>query len=108
MIRISPTASRTLPAATGLTVTDETWQLDPDEVAPFVEATTGLSLSSDLGAAACYRIGNRLEGFIEARKRDGEWTPDLVESYPDVDSLDEIVALARFFRECHTCSLGEC
>ncbi|MFC7018793.1 MULTISPECIES: hypothetical protein [Haloarcula] len=108
MIRISPTAARAPAAATGLTVTDEAWQLDPDEVAPFVEATTGFSLSSDLGATECYRIGNRLEGFIEARKRNGEWTSALVESHPDVNSLDEIVALARFFRACHTCSLGEC
>jgi hypothetical protein len=67
---------------------------------------TGIDVEGDLSAPDCYRIGNRLEAFIAERRREGEWTEALVDEYPDVGSVAEIVGLARFVRECHDCRLG--
>lgn len=106
MIRISPDTSRTGPSVEGLVLSASEWRLDPGRYRAFVETVTGISVPDDPTASECYRVGNRLEAFVEERHRHGEWTPGLVEEYPDVDSLDEILGLARFFRQCHDCRLA--
>lgn len=107
MIRIPPDTTRTGPSTDGLDLSADEWRLDPDHYRAFIEVTTGIVVSNEPVASDCYRIGNRLEALIEERRRRDEWTPALVEEYPDVDSLDEIVGLARFFRRCHDCMLEE-
>lgn len=104
----SPTVEASSPAARfdGLELSDSEWRLDPDRYRRFVDALTGIEPSAELSPADCYRIGARLEGFIEQHRRRDEWAPTLVESYPEVDSLEEIVWLARFFRECHDCRVA--
>lgn len=108
MIRISPSTTHSAPAVGNIEVTDDEWRLDPTRYRAFIAETTGYSVADDPHPSECYRIGNRLEAFVEERKRAGEWSPELVDSYPDVESLDEMLGLARFFRECHTCRLEEC
>jgi nicotinamidase-related amidase len=75
--------------------------LNLDRYDAFVVAVTDTRPTADATATDCYRIGNRLEAFVAEHRRTGAWTPALVEEYPDVDSLDQIYALARFFRHCH-------
>ncbi|MFC7227649.1 hypothetical protein N0B31_09565 [Salinirubellus salinus] len=72
-----------------------------DRYAAFVEAVTGFTPSDDLTADDCYRIGNRIEAFVEERHRAGEWDETVVEGYPVVESRSEVLALARLFRRCH-------
>jgi hypothetical protein len=103
MLSIAPDAPRTGPSREGLDLSGAEWHLDVERYRPFVEATTGIRPTESLSAAECYRIGNRLEALIEERRRHGEWTPALVEEYPVVESLEEILAVARFFRQCHAC-----
>lgn len=105
MIRIYPDDARPIPSFSGLSAADDGWELDPSQYRDFTAAVTGITLTDDLRHRDCYRAGNRLEAFVAERRREGEWTPDLVERYPDVGSLDEIVALARFLRTCHDCCL---
>lgn len=101
MIRIEGSDVRTLPSFDGVHAADDEWRLDPSQYCDFTESVTGIALTAELSAADCYRIGNRLEAFIAERKRDGEWTDALVEEYAGIESLKEIVALARFLRTCH-------
>ena len=75
--------------------------MNPDDYREFIESITGISPSERLSPSECYRIGNRLEAFIDQCRRDGAWTDELIEGYPDVDSLEQIYPLARFFRQCH-------
>ena len=101
MIQIERSDARPLPSAEGIQAADDEWRLDPSKYRAFTDSVTGIALTGELSGADCYRIGNRLEAFIAERKRDGEWTDALVEQYPDVASLAEIVALAQFLRRCH-------
>ena len=107
MIRIVPETPRSTPAVEGLVTTDSEWRLDTSRYESFIETTTGIDVSGDLSGADCYRIGNRLEALVSDHQQAGKWTSELVEQYPDVQSLEEIVGLARFFRECHECRLEE-
>ena len=107
MIRITPDTAWRGPSVDGLDLSADEWRIDPDRYWEFVEAATGIRLSDEPTASDCYRIGNRLEALVEERRRRGEWTPALVEGYPDVESLAEVVGLARFFRQCHECRLEE-
>jgi hypothetical protein len=107
MLSIPPPESRLPPDIGGLHVSADEWRLDTTRYAAFIELVTGIRPTEHLNAADCYRIGNRLEGFVEERKREGEWNAALVADLPDVESLDEIVALARFFRHCHDCRLEQ-
>lgn len=104
-IRISPDTPRAGPSADGLDLSTSGWHLDASRYREFVETVTGIRLSDEPTASDCYRIGNRIEAFVEERHRLDEWTSDLVEEYPDVDSLGEILGLARFFRRWHDCRL---
>lgn len=101
MIQIAGSDVRTLPSFEGIQADSDGWRLDPSAYRALTESITGMPLTDDLSATECYRIGNRLEAFIAERRRTGEWTESLVEEYPDVESLEEIVALARFLRTCH-------
>ncbi|WP_277542751.1 hypothetical protein [Haloarcula laminariae] len=101
MIRIEHSDVRTVPSFEGIQVEDDEWHLDPAKYRAFTESVTGIALTEELSAADCYRIGNLLEAFVAERKRDGEWNDSLVEQYPDIDSLEEIVTLAQFLRTCH-------
>ncbi|WP_435358588.1 hypothetical protein [Haloarchaeobius sp. DFWS5] len=101
MIRISSPSSHERPQTNAIEVTDAGWQLDPERYGDFVETVTGIPLGDDLSAADCYRIRNRIEAKVDAKRRRGEWTPTVAEEYPDVESRDDILAVARFFRECH-------
>ncbi|WP_254279746.1 hypothetical protein [Haloarcula marina] len=105
MIRIRPTTSRSAPSCSGLSADDGEWRLEPSRYRRFTAEVTGIELTENLGASEYYRIRNRLEAFIAERKRDGEWSASLVERYPDVNTLEEIVSLTRFLRECHDCCL---
>ena len=106
MMRIPPATSWTGPSTDRIELSHEEWRLDPDRYREFVESATGIPLVDEPTASECYRIGNRLEALVEERqRRDG--APDLVAEYPDVESLEEIVGLARFFRRCHDCRLEE-
>lgn len=107
MMRIPPATSWTGPSTCGLELSRDEWRLDPDRYREFVEVATGIRLADEPTASECYRIGNRLEGLVEERQRRDEWTPSLVEEYPDVESLEEIVGLSRFFRRCHDCRIEE-
>ena len=77
-----------------------TWKLNVDRYREFIRSATGISPDA-LSRSDCYRIGNRLEALIDEKRRAGEWTTDLVAEYPDVDSLEQIYLLSRFFRQCH-------
>lgn len=103
MISISPPSPRPASSYDGLELTETRWRLDPEEYSEFVKTVTGVTVTGNLSASDCYRIGNRLEGFIEERMRRDEWRAALVEEHPDVESLEEIRCLARFFRRCHDC-----
>jgi len=107
MIRVLPDTPWSGPSTRGLELSPDEWRLDPGRYREFVEAAIGIRLTDEPTASDCYRIGNRLEALVEERRRRGEWTPDLVEAFPDVESLAEIVGLARFFRRCHECRLEE-
>ncbi|WP_435332917.1 hypothetical protein [Haloarchaeobius sp. TZWWS8] len=95
------------PELAGLEVTESEWRLDTDRYRRFVEEAARQSLDDQPTAADCYRIGNRIEALIAEHRQRDDWSPSLVEEYPDVDSLDEIVGLARFFRHCHDCQLAD-
>jgi hypothetical protein len=89
----------------GLEVTDTEWSLDTDRYRPFIESVTGVRVDGEVSASDCYRIGNRLEGLIDERRRQDRWTADLVAELPVVESREEVLWLARFFRHCHDCCL---
>jgi len=91
------------PGIEGLEVSNDEWRLDVGRYQDFIRMATGISPTGRLSASDCYRIGNRLQALVEERKRHDEWEPALVESYPDVGSLDDILWVARFFRACHDC-----
>lgn len=105
MLSITPPESRVAPSFDGLDLSADEWRLDTARYARFVETTTGIRPTGDLDASECYRIGNRLEAYVEERKRHGEWTAALVADLPEVESLREVLWVARFFRHCHDCRL---
>lgn len=92
------------PAIEGLEVSDAEWRLDVDRYREFIAAATGIDPSDGIDSSDCYRIGNRLQALVEKRKRHDEWGPALVDEYPDVESLDEFLWVARFFETCHDCN----
>jgi hypothetical protein len=102
-IRIAPGAVWTNPDIEGLEVSDGEWRLDVARYQDFLRVTTGISPVDGLSTSDCYRIGNRLQALIEERKRQDEWDSALVESYPDVESLEALLWVARFFRACQDC-----
>lgn len=102
-IHVTPEVLRTDPELRGLDISASEWRLDTEEYRAFIQAVTGISPTDGLSTTDCYRIGNRLQALIEERKRRGEWDRSLVETYSDVESLEEFVWLARFFRACHDC-----
>ena len=109
MIEISVSSEHTPPPpVAGLEIAGDEWKLDPTQYAGFVGEITGLTPTSDLDPSDCYRIGNRLEAYIETRKRSGEWNSEVVETHADLQSLDEVLALARFYRECHASRIDGC
>jgi hypothetical protein len=92
------------PPDTGLDGFDcdgSTWRLDLERYRGFLAAVTGIRPTADASAADCYRVGNRLEAFVAEKRRTGDWDDSLADDYPEIDSLDQIYALARFFRRCH-------
>lgn len=80
---------------------DKDWQPDIDYYSQFIREVTGISVSDDLSAHDCYRIGNLLQGFIEEMEADGDWNSEAISSYPVVESADEVFYLSEFFRHCH-------
>jgi len=101
VVRVTPDAVWTDPDIEGLEVSDTEWRLDFDRYQEFLVETTGMCPAESLSASDCYRMGNRLQALIEERKQQDEWGPALVEAYPDVDSLEAFVWVARFLRACH-------
>lgn len=85
----------------GFELSDSVWRLELDHYRDFIESVTGIAPIRNPSAADCYRIGNRLEAFIDERRRAGEWTDALVEQYSAIDALGQIYWLAQFFRQCH-------
>lgn len=86
-------------------IKDGRWQVDVERYAPFIREVTGISVSGGLSGNDCYRIGNRMQGFIEDMKGDDEWNSEAISSYPVVSSTEEVFWLSEFFRECHACEL---
>jgi hypothetical protein len=103
MTAIETTYSSSVPDEdlAGFELSGSAWRLDLDFYRGFIESVTGISPGENPSGSDCYRIGNRIEAFIEEKRRAGEWTNELVESYPEIDSLRQIHWLARFFRQCH-------
>lgn len=101
MISVPKDSMRSRPSLDGIELADGAWQFDPQRYRSFLRERTGIDPGGELTGADCYRIGNRLEAFIEDRRRRGEWEASLVETEPEVDTLDEIAELARLFRQCH-------
>lgn len=102
-ITVTPKSVWSDPDMEGLHVSEGEWRLEADRYRDFLVESTAISPEDGLSASDCYRIGNRLQALVEDRKRRGEWEPALAESYPDVESLEEMLCLARFFRACHDC-----
>ena len=100
---IAPDTVRTDPDVDGLTISDGEWELDVGRYRAFITRTTGIEPTDDLSASDCYRIGNHLQALVEERKRNDEWDRRVVEQYPDIQSLEEVLWIARFFRACHDC-----
>jgi hypothetical protein len=88
-----------VPTPRGFATTAGTWQCDVERYERFLESVGGQDAPIECDGT-CYVVGSRIEGFIEQRQANGEWTPALVETLPDVESLAEIEALALFFRTC--------
>jgi len=86
-------------------IKDGNWQVDIELYAPFIREVTGISVSGGLSGNDCYRIGNRMQGFIEEMKGDDDWNSEAISSYPVVSSTEEVFWLSEFFRECHSCEL---
>jgi hypothetical protein len=109
MITIETTARPRLPDedVDGFDYSASTWRFDADRYGEFIAAVTGIDPGDDLSATDCYRLGNRIEAFIDERRRRGEWTPALLDDYPDVDSLEQVHWLARFFRHCHEACVAD-
>lgn len=101
MIRIAATDELRSSPPPGVTIDDGECALDVDRYRAFLESVTGLAVSADPSPADCYRIGNRLEGFIASQDAaDPEAEPDL-QAHPMVDSMTVVHWLAVFFRTCH-------
>lgn len=100
MLVCSVPEHRDAPTPRGFEVVDGEWRCDVEYYREFVATVAGATAPVDCGDDDCYVVGSRLEGFIEQRRADGEWTEALPERYPDVESLAEIEALALFFRTC--------
>lgn len=103
VISITPDAVWTDPEIEGIEISDAEWRLDIARYQEFLIETTGISPTDGLYASDCYRIGNRLQALVEEHKRHDRWEPELVGAYPDVDSLEEFLWVARIFRACHDC-----
>jgi len=88
------------PTPRGFSIVDGEWRLEVSLYREFLETVVGARPPYDCSADGCYVVGSRLEGFIEQRHSEGEWTEALTEEYPAVRSLSEIEALALFFRAC--------
>ena len=100
---VTPHAVWSDPGIDGLDVSETEWRLNVDRYREFLVEATGISPADGLTSSDCYRIGNRLQALVEERKRQDEWGPALVDAYPVVDTLEEFLWVARFFRACHDC-----
>lgn len=92
------------PAIKGLEISDTEWNLNVDRYQDFIREAAGIDPTNGISVSDCYRIGNRFQALVEEYKRDDEWGPALVEEYPDVESLEEFLWMARFFQNCHKCN----
>lgn len=104
-ISIAPPDREDPPPLDGFTLSDTAWVVDPEPYQAFIEAVTGETVPEEPTPADCYRIGNRLEGFISERIQAEDWQDSLLEEYPDISSREEALWLARFFRYCHQCRI---
>lgn len=92
------------PSLEGLEVSDAEWHLNVNHYLDFIRRAAGIEPTAEISVSDCYRIGNRLQALVEKHKRGDEWEPALVEEYPDVESLEEFLWVARFFQTCHDCN----
>ncbi|ERG97246.1 hypothetical protein [Haloquadratum walsbyi] len=101
MLSFSSSASQSLDTHTldGVRYTEDQTQFDLTVYGRFVEVVAGVKVADDLPAKEHYRIRNRIEAFIHDAKRYDIWTPELLEVYPNIDSLSEVTALARALRQ---------
>lgn len=106
MVSITPPTSTEPPDLKGFDVSDSAWQLDLTTYQSFIREITGESPTGTLSGSDCYRIGNLIEGFIEEQIRIDEWHDRYIREYPDVNSREEVLWLARYFRKCHECCIG--
>lgn len=106
-LSIVPDVAQSNPDIEGLSISGSEWKLDVDLYETFITEATGISPSRDLSGSDCYRIGNRLQALIEKRKRCGEWDQTLVEAYSGIETLEQFLWIARFFRACYECHPAE-
>ena len=92
---------RDIPTPRGFEIEDGEWRCDPEMYRSFLERVAGGTPPFGCGGD-CYVVGTRIEGLIERHKANGEWTDELPDRYPDVESRDEIEALAVFLRACES------
>jgi len=79
-------------------IKDGNWQVDIEHYAPFIREVTGISVSGGLSGNDCYRIGNRMQGFIEEMKGDDDWNSEAIGSYPVVGSDGGGFLVVRVFQ----------
>lgn len=91
------------PSIEGLDASGEDWYLNVARYQEFIREAAGIDPMNGISVSDCYRIGNRLQALIEQHKREQEWKPELIKDYPDVESLEEFLWIARFFETCHEC-----
>ncbi len=103
MIELSAEALGRVPSVDGVERESGTVRFDPAAHRAFVEAATGIDPAGDLSPAECYLIGNRLEALVDERTRTGEWETGTAPApdHPGIESLTDVVGLARLFRAYH-------
>lgn len=98
MIHLDFADLRPLPSISGLNREDNMVYFDPSAYDLFIRRVTGLTVDEGPTPREASRIANILEGFIDEKKREGNWSPELLEAYPTVESLIEVYALTRVLR----------
>lgn len=79
--------------------TENELQFDLTAYSRFIEILARVKVADDLSAKEHYRIRNRIEAFIHDAKRYDICIPELLEVYPNIDSLSEVTALACVLRQ---------
>lgn len=94
----SSSDGRRLPELTGFEESDGEWQLELDHYRSFISDVTGIELSRELTPREMKIIQSRLEGCVERYERTNSCVCDQLERYENIDSMNTVHELSRFFR----------